>query len=113
MVKNVLIALLLITNGGTLYYIYAHMQPSEQRVIVDTQAREQQPQYFYRITMTDGGVAEGSGIMQKAESIDLMDRGRMVMTISNRNIFQVEKVSYRTGTSTVVITRSTLSRPKN
>lgn len=112
MVKNIIILLLLVTNGATLFYIYNHMAP-ERNVTVDTRTEQKPPEYYYRITMKDGGVAEGIGIMKKTDSVDLIGKRKLTTTIANNDIQNIEKVYYSTGKTKKIVTKNTTTKSYN
>jgi hypothetical protein len=85
----------------------------QQQVTVDTRTEQKMPEYYYRVTMADGGVAEGIGIIKKASSIDLIGKRNLTTTIANNNIRNIEKVYYSTGKAKKIVTKNTFTKTYN
>ncbi|WP_153306664.1 hypothetical protein [Desulfogranum japonicum] len=88
------------------------MKPT-QKISTTTKTIEKEPSYFYRIKFIDGGVAEGTGVIKKEDTIHLMNKGNLSMTIPNNKIESVEKVYYKAGSSKIVVTKSILDKKYN
>jgi hypothetical protein len=112
MIRNIIILTLLVTNATTLYYIYRHMAP-EEKVTVSTRVHEQKPEYFYRVTLKDGGKAEARNIIKKDNKVDLVEAGKVTFTIERSNIKEIEKVYYKTGRTQKITTTNFFSKNYN
>lgn len=98
MLKNLLIIVLLITNGVTLFYIYDHMDPAKCEEVKKPVVKPK-PSFYYRFLLADGGVAEGDRFKKKPDSVEIIEDGRVIMSFNTANIMMVEKVYYKSGKS--------------
>lgn len=61
---------------------------------VDKKPMSQDIQFYYRVTLIDGGIVKGKNLIRKGNMVDIFDNNKITTTLNIADIKNIEKVYY-------------------
>lgn len=91
--SKIIITILILCLVGSGYYIYELKKP--KKVVVSTRMKEIPPMYYYKIHLKSGGDIVGNSIIEKKDSVDIVNMSGMTFTINKTDILEKEQVFHK------------------